>query len=116
MQRSEQNKLCFELQNWKHDYSVEIANIVLRIITRYRDIGDMEKIAYGAKNKQIEDLFAKIVDPKFVLDRFKVDVERNKPSRASVHTTVISVEIQAINRDDDDQGVLERSVQHNPKP
>lgn len=53
-----------------HEYNVDIANNALWVITWYQDICDMDKIVYGAKKKQIEDQFAKFVDPKFVQDIF----------------------------------------------
>lgn len=91
VQKSETEDTCFEIHDWMHESSVSMVNKVLRIITGYSSIGEMDKIAYGAKKKQIEDQFYKFVDPRFVPDRFAVSVEDTECSpapRTMVQTTL----------------------------
>lgn len=52
-----------------------MANKALLIIKRYSNVGQMETSTYGAKRKQISDQLQKIVDLRFVPDRYKVDNE-----------------------------------------
>lgn len=91
VQRSERDKFCFELSDWMHDSSVSKVNKVLRVITGYWSIGEMDKVAYGAKKKAIEDQFLRFVDPRYVPDRFKVSSEEGNvqaAAKAMVQTTL----------------------------
>lgn len=73
---------AFALINWMKTTDFGKVNNVLKIIAGYGKVGEMQKSAYGAKKKQIEDQFHKYVDPRYISDRFSVSFEGStEPNR-----------------------------------
>lgn len=82
--------MCFELENWMHESSVERFNKVQRIITGYRDIGEMEKLHLTKRRSEMRIMLINL----WFLNLYLISMvhdKRRECSTTSIQMTLVLV-------------------------